>query len=162
MEIDSFWRQKEKNKMLELGCITNILSQNPFYKNKDLGYISSWLFNALDHNQIHIKFHSGLPVLFFSWAYLSESVAARYLYYKYVLDWSEWYEGELIWIIDLCSIISLPQEDIISTLCSCFSGKKYIYWNSIIGYTHKIYRLDIINRKISSKNRDEFIETFRY
>ncbi|ECI4631155.1 hypothetical protein AH97_15105 [Salmonella enterica subsp. enterica] len=109
--------------MLDMGCIANILSQNHFYKNKDLGYISSWLFNALDHNQIHIEFHSGLPVFFFSWAYLSESVVARYLYYNYTLDWSEWYEGELLWIIDLCSIIPFTQEDIINTLCSCFPEK---------------------------------------
>ncbi|ECE3295338.1 toxin-activating lysine-acyltransferase, partial [Salmonella enterica] len=128
----------------------------------DLGYISSWLFNALDHNQIHIEFHSGLPVFFFSWAYLSESVVARYLYYNYTLDWSEWYEGELLWIIDLCSIIPFTQEDIINTLCSCFPEKKYIYWNSMPSHEHRVYRLDIRNRKISFKNRDEFIEALRY
>lgn len=80
------------------------------------------------------------------------------LYYHHKLHFSEWYEGEYLWIMDICFIDKRYENLWFDFLCRIFSEYKYIYWSDNTFNSNRIYKINIKSRRISYIETAKFME----
>ena len=145
-----YWRKKDEQKAMQLGAIASIVARHPLYAQYPASWLGAWIFNALEHQQAYVHFRSGLPVGFMTWAFLQEETLTRLIYSNYVLHWSEWSEGDYLWLVDFCMLEELPQSELIELLCTVLTGNRVVYWRSSQATSQTIYRLHIANRQLAT------------
>ncbi|HCZ9102477.1 toxin-activating lysine-acyltransferase [Klebsiella sp. PL-2018] len=153
-----YWRKKDEQKAMQLGAIASVIARHPMYGRCPANWLGAWIFNALEHQQAYVYFRSGLPVGFMTWAFLQEETLARLIYSDYVLHWSEWSEGDYLWLVDFCMLEALSEPELIELLSTVFAGYRTVYWCSRQAKSQTIYRLHIDRRHLSVMDSIRFVE----
>jgi len=146
------------DKFTHLGYVLNILAQNKEQCYRTAADIRELAENAIAHDQIEFYFQQTFPVGYVAWAYLSEEVIGRMLYYHHKLHFSEWYEGKYLWIMDICFIDKRHENLWFDFLCRIFAKYKYIYWSDNTFNSNRIYKINIKSRRISYIETAKFME----
>ncbi|MFM9270972.1 toxin-activating lysine-acyltransferase [Halomonas elongata] len=89
----------------KLGFVISVMNQCNLHSNLRIINIKKWMFQPIIQNQISLLENSwGEPVSYYCWAYLDINSVRRMLEDpSYVLHPSEWDEGNILWIIDICT-----------------------------------------------------------
>ena len=86
------------------GYVSYLMTRQPEYREYPLATISDWLELPIALGQIQVFFDpaSNTPVGYVTWAWLSAEVEHRWLGEpSTLLHYSEWNEGDRLWIMDL-------------------------------------------------------------
>ena len=121
-----------------------------------------WTENAIAHGQIEIFFHGGFPSGYVAWAHLSEGVIGRILFSDYIPHWSEWNEGEYVWIMDAGLLTDADSSEFIDFCCRKFAAKRYVFWSAEGADAGAVRRLDVSNRRTSSMSRESFMRKIAF
>lgn len=92
--------------MSQLGAITNLMLQNKRYHYYPMACLTAWIQPPLLLKQFKIFYsHKGAPVGYLTWAWLAPDVEDRWVNDpKVMLHFTEWNEGELLWIMDFLAL----------------------------------------------------------
>ena len=153
------WRRGDEQKLYQLGCITNILARHTHFSLNTFSWLRSWTENAIAHKQLEIFYYQGAPVGYIAWAYLTEDVIGRILYSDYIPHWSEWYEGDFLWIMDYCMLQTYQPREVIDIFCKVFSEERYVFWSMETSDASLVFRLDVAKKRVSSMPKNRFMET---
>ncbi len=159
MNLTGVVRDGDKKRLMLLGSVTSILSRHPQYANRPVSWVRHRVEDAIAHQQLDLFYYRGMPVGYVSWAYLSEDIIGRILYSDYTLHWTEWYEGDYLWIVDHCMLRHCVEAEIIAQFCQLFAGHRFIYWASQLPECDLVFRLDIAKQRVSSMPAVRFMET---
>ena len=144
-------------KFTHLGYVLNIISQHASQCYRTAVDIRELAENAIAHEQIQFFFQQNFPVGYIAWAYLSEEVIGKMLFYRHKLHYSEWDEGDYLWIMDSCFIDDIHINLWIEFLCSTFHRQDHIYWSDSTFNSKQIYRLSIKTKKVAHTNASAFM-----
>lgn len=102
----SFQLQKDadRNDAQTLGHVAYLMSKSNAYQSYPMACLVAWIEPAIAVQQIKIFFdvQGRSPVGYITWALLAPDVEKRWLHDpKVLLHFSEWNEGEKLWVMDL-------------------------------------------------------------
>ncbi|UJH72255.1 toxin-activating lysine-acyltransferase [Burkholderia cenocepacia] len=157
VDFNEFWQESDRLKYTRLGCIVNILARDPNFSSRTISMLRCWTENAVAHDQVEIIFHGGVPSGYVAWAYLSDAVIGRILFSDYVPHWSEWSEGEYVWIMDACLLNDPTSWEFINFCCKKFEKERFVFWAGEGENIGVVYRLDASDGRISSISRENFM-----
>ncbi|GHD69302.1 toxin-activating lysine-acyltransferase [Jeongeupia chitinilytica] len=88
----------------QVGFAAKVMSENKKYMQFQFAAIPQWIRMPVVHEQCKFFFDGGGdPVGFVTWAMVSEKTLATIFRDKdYILHASEWNDGRIVWIMDLC------------------------------------------------------------
>lgn len=91
------WSREEK-----VGQAVELLSRTPAGRLRSVSHVRDVIIPAIRHGQIEFLFNEDKkPVGYVIWAYLAEDVEQKIFKAPYTLHYSEWNEGESLWLIDV-------------------------------------------------------------
>lgn len=141
---NAFRDRKLESKYTSLGCVAHVMANSPRYRSNTAWLLAHWIQPAIALNQIEIVFFDNLPVGYLTWAYLSSETARRLVQQPTILHASEWNEGELPWIIDVCGMRSDMLRSVRRFIDSRFVEVGQVYWaRGGADGRKRIYRYDI-------------------
>ncbi|MHB1992681.1 toxin-activating lysine-acyltransferase [Metallibacterium scheffleri] len=90
----------------QLGVVTNLMLQNKRYQYYPMACLIAWIQPAIMLNQIKLFFNDkGIPIGYMTWAWLAPDVEERWIHDpKVMLHFTEWNEGEALWIMDFLAL----------------------------------------------------------
>jgi cytolysin-activating lysine-acyltransferase len=85
-----------------LGCVTSLMLQNKNYRSYPMACLLAWIHTPILLKQLRVFFNErGVPVGYLTWAFLAPDVELKWTSDpKVLLHFSEWNEGENLWIMD--------------------------------------------------------------
>lgn len=114
----------------QLGLVAGLMYQTPSYCSYPVACLKAWIEPVINHRQIWFAFDSqGRAVAYFTWAWLAPDVAHRLEHDPNVLlHYSEWNEGEQLWIMDLVAPYGHAQDVMRYLRDHKFAAQREIRW----------------------------------
>jgi len=90
----------------QLGVVANLMLQNKRYQYFPMACLIAWIHPAILLKQIKLFYNDkGLPIGYITWAWLAPDVEERWTNDpKVMLHFTEWNEGEALWIMDFLAM----------------------------------------------------------
>lgn len=90
----------------QLGVVSSLMLQNRRYRYYPMACLLAWIQPPILLNQIKLFFSDkGTPVGYMTWAWLAPDVEERWINdSKVMLHFTEWNEGEALWIMDFFAL----------------------------------------------------------
>jgi hemolysin-activating ACP:hemolysin acyltransferase len=90
----------------QLGTVANLMLQSKRYQYYPMACLLAWVHPAILLKQIKLFYNDkGIPVGYITWAWLAPDVEERWINDpKVMLHFTEWNEGETLWIMDFFAI----------------------------------------------------------
>ncbi|WP_334054499.1 toxin-activating lysine-acyltransferase [Burkholderia cepacia] len=162
MNINGFWQKSDQRKFGQLGCIVNVLARHPEFSSRPISAVRRWTENAIAHGYVEIFFHGGFPAGYVAWAYLTEEVIGRVLFSDYVPHWTEWSEGDYVWIMDVCMLTESGSLELLDFYSRKFFEDRQVFWCVENSGGGKVCRFDILNRRTSSISKRGFMKKIAF